>query len=72
MGKITAYAKWDLQNGIWVPNPDTRQYGKSFAIANYDKIINSNEKVDYIIFGHGSRVENFSKNYLDINEKKQE
>ena len=69
MGKIEVFGKWDLENGCWVSNPDTKLYGRSFAIANYDRVINNNGKINYIIFGYGCRVEDRSKNFIDIKEK---
>lgn len=70
MGTIDVFAKWDLQNGIWIKNPEPEDYGRSFAIANYEPIINSDEKINYIIFTHGSRVEDHSKDNFRIREEK--
>ncbi len=69
MGEIKVFGKWDLEKGIWIQKPDSKFYGRSFAIANYDKIINNDKKINYIIFAHGSRVEDHSKNFIDIKEK---
>jgi len=70
MGKIQVFGKWNLEKGIWVKNPDEKEFGRSFALANYDRIINDDGKINYIIFTHGSRVEDHSKNFFDIKEKK--
>jgi len=70
MGQIQVFGKWNLEKGIWVKNPDEKDYGRSFAIANYDRIINDDGKIDYIIFTHGSRVEDHSKDFFEIKEKK--
>lgn len=70
MGKINVYAKWDLNENEWVM-PTTNQYGRSFALAGYEQIINNiSEKVNYIIIGAGTRVEDHSKDFRNINEKK--
>ena len=45
-------------------NPKEELYGRSFAIAEYDKIINDEKgKINY------SRVEDHNKNFKTINEK---
>lgn len=69
MGKIDVYAKWDLDIATWNKEPDYKSFGRGFAIANYDNIINNNGKIDYIIITHGSRVEDHSKDFLNIKEK---
>lgn len=69
MGKISVLGKWDLENKIWLQNPNVNFHGRSFSIANYDKIINDDGKINHIIFAHGSRVEDHSKNFVDIKEK---
>lgn len=69
MGEIKVFGKWDLEKGIWIQKPDPKFFGRSFAIANYERIINNDEKINYIIFTHGSRVEDHSKNFIDIKEK---
>jgi hypothetical protein len=70
MGQIQVFGKWSLEKGIWIKNPDEKEFGRSFAIANYDRIINDDGKINYIIFTHGSRVEDHSKNFFEIKEKK--
>lgn len=67
MGEIVTLAKWDLEKNKWKSSENNK--GRSFAIANYDKIINDNGKIDYIISAYGSRVEDHSKDYININEK---
>ena len=69
MGEIKVFGKWDLEKGVWIQKPDPKFFGRSFAIANYDRVINNDEKINYIIFTHGSRVEDHSKNSVDIKEK---
>jgi len=70
MGKIEVLGKWDLLNNGWIKNPEQKFLGRSFALAHYDKIINDNGKINYIIFAHGSRVEDHTKNYGKISESK--
>lgn len=70
MGKIEVLGKWDLANGEWIKNPEQRFLGRSFALAHYDKIINNNGKINYIIFAHGSRIEDHTSNYCEIKESK--
>lgn len=70
MGTIEIIAKYNLLNNEWNFNPDLIEYGRSFAFANYEKIINNDqEKIDYIIIDQGSRVEDHSKDYINIKEK---
>lgn len=70
MGTIDVIAKWDLEKNCWNTNPDINQYGRSFAMASYERIINNAGKINYIIMAQGSRVEDHSKNGLEIKEKK--
>ena len=70
MGNIIIKGKWNLQSGNWILNPKEKLYGRSFAIAEYDKIINDEkDKINYILIAHGSRVEDHTKNFKTINEK---
>lgn len=70
MGKINVYAKWDLKENKWIM-PRKELYGRCFAVAGYTGIINNiSEKVNYIIIGAGTRVEDHSKDFSNINEKK--
>jgi len=69
MGVIDILGKWDLENGIWIKNPQLESYGRSFAIANYAPIINNNDKYNYIIIAPGSRVEDHSDDFTRIKEK---
>lgn len=69
MGVINALGKWSLENGVWISKPKIEDYGRSFAIANYENIVNTNEKFDYIIVAPGSRVEDHSKDFIKIKEK---
>ncbi len=69
-GNINTIAKWDLINNCWNYNIDDTNLGKSLAIANYTPIINNEkEKINYIIIGYGSRVEDHSKDSKTIKEK---
>lgn len=70
MGKINVIGKWNLEKYQWQLNPNEKEYGRSFAMATYDKVINNTGKIDYIIIAQGSRVEDHSKDYQTINEKK--
>ncbi len=65
MGNITYLAKWDSINHTW-HKPETEEYGKSIAFAtfNYAEI----PEQDYFIIIHGSRVENFSKDNIQIKD----
>lgn len=70
MGTIEIVAKYNLKYKNWNFNPDIMEYGRSFAFANYEKIINNEqEKINYIIIAQGSRVENHSKDFKYIKEK---
>ena len=69
MGNIQILGKWDLETGKWNYNPIYDQYGRSIAIVNYEKIINSNDKINYIIITQGSRVEDHSKDFLTVKER---
>ena len=69
MGKIEILAKWDLEKSVWNKNPAFDHYGRSFAIANYDTIVNNNGKIDYIIIAQGSRVEDHSQDNISIRDK---
>ncbi len=68
MGKIDIIAKWDLEKNKWTQSSDLKDIGRSFAIANYKKIINDNGKINYIIIDQGSRVEDHSKDFFNIKE----
>ena len=43
MGEIKVFGKWDLEKGVWIQKPDPKFFGRSFAIANYENIINDPE-----------------------------
>ena len=69
-GNINTIAKWDLVNNCWNYNIDNTKLGRSLAIACYNPIINNEkEKINYIIIGYGSRVEDHSKDSKTIKEK---
>lgn len=71
MGKIHTQGKWSLQEEKWILNPDEKLWGRSFALAQYDKIINNEkDKINYVIIAPGSRVEDFTKDFKTIKEKK--
>lgn len=69
MGEIDIIGKWNLENEIWIENPNFKDYGRSFAIAKYERILNDDGKINYIIITQGSRVEDHSKDYTTIKEK---
>lgn len=70
MGKINSIAKWDLSLNQWII-PSNEQVGRSFAFSHYDRIINNpNNELNYIIIANGSRVEDHSKNFTHIDNKK--
>lgn len=67
MGNIEVIGKWDLQKNNW--NTLKLNRNRAFAFANYEPIIGDMSKgIDYIIFAHGSRVENHSKDHFTIKE----
>lgn len=70
MGKIDVISKWNLANGTWeTASNDVR--GRSFAFSNYDPIVNSSLRdVNYIIFSWGNRVEDLSKDTINIRNYK--
>ena len=68
MGTINVLGKWDLEKGIWV-NGNMMNAGRSFAIADYNPIINDNGKINYIIIDQGSRVENHFRDFVNIKER---
>lgn len=70
MGKIDVISKWNLNLALWEEaSHDLR--GRSFALANYDPVINSSyHDVNYIIFSWGNRVEDLSKDTINIKNHK--
>ena len=70
MGEIQTIGKWDLEKGIWIKNPNKNQIGRSLAFVNYEPIVNHNGKINYIIMANGTRVEDHTKNYQTVKEKK--
>jgi len=70
MGTIDIISKWDLEKNIWNTTPLYNDLGRSFAFGEYKRIINNpNYKFDYIIIANGSRVEDHSKDSINIKEK---
>lgn len=68
LGEINVFGKWNLDEAEWKGATET-QFGRSFAICSYDKIVNDpNQRYDYIIMANGSRVEDHSKNGTVIKE----
>ena len=71
MGIITSYGKWNLDKNEWCYLPEHREIGRSFAFADYEKIINNeNSSIDYVILAYGTRVEDDSKDFINIKESK--
>lgn len=69
MGEIEVIAKWDVATNTWNKEVPTQDRGRSLAFGTYDIINKDFDKdINYIIFAYGSRVENHSKNYIDIKE----
>lgn len=68
MGYINSIAKW--KNDSWNINPSLDEIGRSFSFGEYDYIINDSSKVNYIIIANGSRVEDHSKDFINIKESK--
>lgn len=69
MGIINVYGKWDLKKNDWNTNFSYHDRGRAFAIARYEEIINNiNDGVDYVILAYGTRVEDHSKDYINIKE----
>lgn len=72
MGKIETIAKWNLDNNSWNKEVNEKDKGRCFSFGNYDELVQEQEatkEIDYVIFAYGSRVEDHSKNYIDIKEK---
>ncbi len=71
MGKIEVIGKWNLKENNWQEESLDIAKGRSFAFANYETIVNGDDdKIDYIIFAHGSRVEDHSRDFVNIKESK--
>lgn len=67
MGEIDSYSKWDLKNNCWCEDIEYNVRGRAFAFAKYEKIIhNETEGFDYLIFAYGTRVENCSKDFVNV------
>lgn len=73
MGKIDIMTKWTDQNG-WDYKISSAQQKRSFALARYPEINSSlygdNPKIDYILIATGIRVENVSKDNINISDDK--
>lgn len=70
MGKIEAISKWNLDKNVWDDICDNTNRGRSFAFANYIDANLSCPNIDYIIFASGTRVEDWSNDYINIKDKK--
>jgi hypothetical protein len=69
MGVIHVISKYDLDNNAW-KLANSKERFRSFAMANYVPIINSSNKdINYIFINYGCRVEDNSKDSININEK---
>ena len=69
MGKVEFARKWDDKKKIWDMYPQLDKVGRSFSVVNYDTIINGDGKINYIIINHGSRVEDHSKDYINVKNR---
>lgn len=70
MGIIDVKAKWNLIENNWCMNPTHNDKGRAFSFVNYEEIIDDvNKGIDYIILAYGTRVENHSKDFINIKEK---
>lgn len=70
MGKIEIIGKYNLYDNNWIYG-NNESNDISLAVANYEPIRNNDsDKYDYIIYCYGSRVENHSKDAINIKEKK--
>lgn len=68
MGKIDIIGKYNLDNNSW-SSADKNNSQISLAVASYDFIKNNDsDSYSYIIYCYGSRVENHSKDSLNIND----
>ena len=69
MGIINVYGKWNLEKNDWNKNFSYHDRGRAFAIAKYEEIINNpNDGIDYIVLAYGTRVEDHSKDYINIKD----
>lgn len=69
MGIINILGKWNLEQKDWVKSVTYYDRGRSLAFANYDQINSENGKdINYVIFAYGTRVEDHSKDYVNIKE----
>lgn len=71
MGKLNIIGKWNIDKNKWNTTPEEKDYGKSFSYATYDTIINdeNNDDINYIIIANGTRLEQHTKNKININDK---
>ena len=70
MGVIQVISKYDLDNNAWKLASNKERF-RSLAMAHYIPVINSSNKdINYIIIAYGSRVEDNSKDSINIKEKK--
>ena len=69
MGVIHVFNKYNLNTGTWDIASNNDRF-RSFAMADYRPIINSETKdINYIIFSYGVRVEDYSKDSINIKDK---
>ena len=71
MGKVNIIGKWNIDKNKWNTTPEEKDCGKSFSYATYDTIINdeNNDDINYIIIANGTRLEQHTKNKININDK---
>lgn len=70
MAKIEVISKWNLDNNAWNNSYNGLNRGRSFAFANYIDANLNCTNIDYVIFASGTRVEDWSSDYININDKK--
>lgn len=69
MGVINVYGKWDLNRCDWNEEFNHNDRGRAFAIAKYEEIINDEYGlIDYVILAYGTRVEDHSRDYINIKD----
>lgn len=66
-GKIKGIGKFSLKTGMFGNIKSDYELGRCFAMGEYEPIINNGEEgIHYVILAHGSRVEDHSKDFIEI------
>lgn len=69
MGVIHVISKYDYDNNTW-KIPTNRERYRSLAMGHYIPIINNNSReINYVIIAYGSRVEDNSRDSVNIKER---